>query len=69
MKVIPNFRPNPAKFVAFLAAMRTEVLILFARSFGVLLVLSVFSGCLVERLDVVARGASISFEAASEKGN
>jgi hypothetical protein len=51
MKVIPNFRPNPAKFVAFLAAMRTEVLILFARSFGVLLVLSVCSGCLVERLD------------------
>jgi hypothetical protein len=43
MKVIPNFRPNPAKFVAFLAAMRTEVLILFARSFGVLLVLSVCS--------------------------
>ena len=24
---VPNLRPNPAKFVAFLAAMRTEVLI------------------------------------------
>jgi len=52
MKVIPNFRPNPAKFVAFLAAMRTEVLILFARSFGVLLVLSVCSVSVsFERLD------------------